>query len=123
MPLGQLPETAKEALTLWDSDQPVYTLEMGKQGPSHEQAIHIAIFELLRLVLSKGLPKDLNKASTSLDSYLALIDQTKQLKLSGTQAGAAKHLAFLMFKMGFKQTVDSHKNLKKIQVTRWFPKA
>ncbi len=126
MPLGQPPETAKEALKEWDSNQPVISVEMGGTflGPSYEQTIHIAVFELLRLCL-KNRPhlEDAKKLSEVMDKYLSVIDKTKELQMSAAQAGAAKHLAYCYLVAGYKQTVDSHRNLRRIQVMRWFPRA
>lgn len=116
------PDSAKEALKLWDSKLPVWTVEVGGFGPGYEQAIHVAVFELLRLTDCK-LPPSSKKSSEVLDKLLQNIDRVKKLQLSGSQAAVAKHLAFLFIREGYKHTIEMHKNLPRIQVSRWFPGA
>ena len=96
-----LPETAKQALQMWDSNDGVVTLGLSGIGPSHEQAIHVTVFELLRLTRCV-LPPSSKKASEILDKFLNEIDRVKHLHLSNNQAASAKHLAFMYVRFGYK---------------------
>lgn len=126
LPLSvQIPETAKEALEVWDSHNLVPALEMGgERGPSYEQAIHIATFELVRLAISNKIPLDNpSESSALLDNFLSLIDKAKELDLDARQGAIAKHLCWAYLIAGYRTTVLAHQNLRRILVSRKFPRA
>lgn len=110
------PPTAEGALKKWDAGQTVFTVEMGGLGPGYEQAIHVAVFEILRECLKPG------PALT----YPALADVVIEriggrLNLSGAQAGQAKNLALIALRDGWQKTVTSFADDRLIQVSNAWP--
>lgn len=84
-------------LALWDTGQPVWTIELGGLGPGYEQAIQIAAIEMARDNISVELPQDTTERSTEwrrlCSNTLSRIDDDL-LGLSGAQFNAAMWLAF-----------------------------
>lgn len=107
--LASKPETAEEALKRWDAGETVFTVEMGGLGPSYEQCIHVAAFELIRGLLREG-PIDWDDDSDDLiaraDKILRASPRVKELGLSGAQAGAAQNLAFRTLRVGWAKAIN-----------------
>lgn len=107
--LPSKPETAEEALKRWDAGETVFTVEMGGLGPSYEQCIHVAAFELIRGLLKEGHidwedeSDDLNSRA---DAILRASPRCNELGLSGAQAGQAKNLAFRTMRVGWRKAID-----------------
>ncbi len=142
------PETAKEALALWDDGQIVWTIEMGGLGPGYEQCIQITVFEIVRDCLA-GLPntaplpdpslltKDPDSAGTGSRRTGSAAEKSRKiwdawarptldrvnvdLLLSGAQVGAAKSLALTYLRDGWAKTVDSFPDDRRIQVRKEWP--
>lgn len=123
-----LPVTAAEALKLWDSNFPVVAVEVGGgYGPSYEQQIHIAIFELIRRILKGGLPESKTwlvgaKITKKLVGYLKEVEEEKRLNLVENQAAYAVHFAYICCQFGYKEMVEAHSRMRRIWVRKWFPK-
>ena len=83
----KMPLTAAEALEFWDAGKLVYTLELGGLGPSYEQCIHIAVFELIRKLKDVELPKTDEAINQFFREKLGEVDREQKLGLSGAQAG------------------------------------
>jgi len=95
--------TAQEALTKWDAGEVLWTIEMGGIGPSYEQAIHLAVFEIIR---AGG---DADKAAL------------QGLGLSGAQAGAAKSIASRAIEKGWDGMLATVPADRKIMVEKRWP--
>jgi len=115
-----VPETAAEALAKWDRDDTVWTVEMGGLGPSYEQCIHIAAFELLRAMLFEPR-EDVPLIYERMMGLVLLLPSIKALQLSGSQAGAAAHLAANYLVNGYRATCRTFPEERMIQVTKYFP--
>lgn len=114
------PKTAKEALDKWDSGVSIFTIEMGGMGPGYEQAIHIAVFEVIRKLHDKKLPNE----ETHQKELQKVFDDAipKGLGLSGAQAGAIKQVASKALILGWRKMMDTVPQDRKIQVEKNFPK-
>ncbi len=116
-----IPNTAKEALEMWDKNTPFMSLEMSGIGPYPEQCIQIAVMELLRLYTDKKLTDNAVEAIPELESHLTKIDHEKNLQLSGSQWGAIKNLAFHYLTQGYASTINTYGNKRKIMICRKLP--
>jgi len=114
-------KTTKEALEDWDNNEIVWTIEMGGLGPGYEQCIHIAAMELIRKILSNGLPRKDKNLEEKLDKMLHAATANMGLGLSGAQAGAAKQIAYKACKLGWTKMLASIPEDRKIMVTKCFP--
>lgn len=117
--IGQIPETAKEALENWDKGEPVFTVELGGLGPGYEQCIHIAIFEVIRKAIGTQYPKDL--WPPVLDGFLHEVDRKFNLGLSGAQAGTIKGFALNALTEGWRSTLGEVPKDRHIQVSKHWP--
>ncbi len=104
---------AAELLAKWDAGEGVWSVEMGGFGPGYEQALQIAVFEVLRHLLGGGKIEDADTVLPTL-SYLGL---------SGAQWGAARGLANAFFTDGPRKTLEKFDDDRKIQVSAHFPQA
>lgn len=113
------PETAKEALDKWDSGGSIFTIEMGGMGPGYEQAIHVAVFEVIRKLHNKKLPNE----KTHQKELQKVFDDSipNGLGLSGAQANAIKQVASKALILGWRKMMDSVPQDRKIQVSKNFP--
>jgi hypothetical protein len=83
-----------ELVERWDAGRSIWTLEMGGMGPGYEQAIQVAMVEILRTYVDKILPS-VEDADRELDDVLCRIDSSGTLGgLSEAQAGSAKRIAW-----------------------------
>lgn len=115
--IGTIAKTATEALEWWDKDEPVMTIEMGGIGPSYEQTIHIAVFELFRRFHQRPVAELIDV----LEPAIYEINREKDLKLSGAQAGVIMNFAYRCLKDGYRETIESFDRERRIQVTKYFP--
>mgnify|MGYP003553510956 CR=1 FL=1 len=104
---------ATELLAKWDADDGVWSVAMGGFGPGYEQALQIAVFEVLRYLLDGGKIEEADAVLPSL-SYLGL---------SGAQWGAARGLASAFYTDGPRKTLERFSDDRKIQVSAYFPQA
>lgn len=109
------PSSVKDAVERWDRDETVWSVEMGGLGPGYEQAIQIAMMEILRAVSKlPELPaweeyrKVADKALHEADDALG--------GLSGAMAGAATQLAWQFAKRGW---LSVHDEIVKDDADRW----
>lgn len=117
-----IPKTVNEALEFWDKDTPVLTLEMGGIGPSHEQCIHIGVFEVIRHFLKNPpLPTIAREAYDKIEEILPKIDKDHNLQLTNNQAAAIQSLVFHFMVYGYGNTVRTYNNKRHIMVGRLFP--
>lgn len=118
-----VPETCEEAVARWDAGLPVFTVEMGGLGPSYEQAIHIAAFELVRYLLYKPMPEknaaEDEHAAFAKDLHVVLADL--RMGLSSAQAGAAINVACVTKRNGWRKAVRMAPIEDRIQVQKFFP--
>lgn len=102
------PKTAAEALALWDSDKTVRSPEMGGLGPAYEQAIQIAIFEMVRDLLAANWTHPSEKSNDAFrditEGTLTRIDK-KLGGLSGSMVGAARSVAFHTVSKGWRAAI------------------
>lgn len=129
------PETAREALEMWDRGDSVFTVEMGGLGPGYEQVIHIMAFEVIRDLLSReGLDaywKDADASATDADAKrrasafadaveTAVMPRISSLGSTGAQWCAARSVAFRTMRVGWAKALDEVPD-RLIQVSRAWP--
>lgn len=123
--IGVIPETAEEALKNWDKGEMVFTVEMGGLGPGYEQAIHLTLFETLRLVLQTD--KTIREMTKLPDVIEAAITQVCKKHgdtiggITGAQAGVVKWLLTRYVNEGWGLTVRRFPQDRRIQVSNFFP--
>lgn len=121
------PETAKDALAAWDAGDTVFTIEMGGLGPGYEQAIQLLIFELIRAQGDTPLPSSeemKEQWSRWHDEMIHKLDEKNGF--SGAQVGAAKHIAYIGMRDGWRKMLESMKSTdadRIIQVSNHWPQA
>lgn len=114
-----IPETVEDALAAWDAGELVSTVDMGGIGPGYEQCIQIMAFEIMRRL--DGMDYEdtdaINKAAEE-----AIKTVSGKLRPSGAQAGAAKNLAYIVCKKGYRTALkeDAVKD-RRILVQKDFP--
>jgi hypothetical protein len=106
-----------ELLRRWDAGRCIHTVVMGGLGPGYEQAIQVAMIEILRWLLAGNTDHNLE----SLDRVIGSRDDIARLGLSGAQWDAAKYLAFAFWRKGPAATVLSVPQDRRIQASRDFP--
>lgn len=120
---------AAEWLKRWDAGDTVWTIEMGGMGPGYEQAIQVTVAEVLRYLIENKIDftkqsdadawKDLSR---DIDKSLWASKVINDLGLSGSQAGAAKNLAIMLYKSGpVGVMTDERVKDRHIQASRQFP--
>ncbi len=122
------PDTAAEALELWDAGHSVFTVEMGGLGPGYEQVIHIAAFEFVRELLKRepiNWGQATEEATPAWAAFVKTVEDAvdpklKALGMSGAQYGAAKSVAFRTVRIGWAQALDEVPD-RLIQVSRTWP--
>ncbi len=120
---------AADWLKRWDEGKGVWSIEMGGLGPGYEQCIHITCAEILRYMLSRGYGpatwEDEEKAkrdNKEVEDNGFANPVIKSLGLSGAQWGAAKNLAFFLYRHGPRGVMkDERVKDRHIQVSRNFP--
>ena len=119
--------TIDEWLRRWDAGESVWTIEMGGLGPGYEQALQMAVVEVVRHLVGNPPTSGVDEqwwAATSrvLDDRVLRGPVVRPLGLSGAQWGAAVGLGINLYRQGPRVTmadpelVDRH-----IQVQRDFP--
>lgn len=120
------PESAKEAVEMWDNDKTIWTIEMGGLGPGYEQCIQLLTMEVLRDHMNDQIPE---KGTDEMKSWWknfgeGAVKRTDEKVggYSGAQVGAAKNLAYHFLMDGW-EGVMSHPDVKDrhIQVNKIFP--
>lgn len=103
-----LPETAADALAQWDAEKslPIRAVVIGGLGPSYEQCIYIAIFELIRDALESNaeIPALGTDAFDWGSATLSRIDEPLG-GLSGMQWGSAQNFALFVLREGWAKAV------------------
>lgn len=107
------PETAREALALWDKGELVWTAEMGGMGPGYEQCIHVMAFEIVRELLARE-PIDWSLQESDGKAWRAFSDAVEsavQPRVSGVGAsvaqwGAAQNLAYIVVRQGWAKALS-----------------
>jgi hypothetical protein len=120
------PKKAEDALAKWDAGGSVFTIEMGGLGPGYEQCIQITLFEVIRAFKDKPeviFSSDGKYVNEEMDKALFANPIIKKLGLSGAQAGAAKNLAWCALMNGWRVTIESVEQGRRIQVSKHFPSA
>lgn len=115
------PKDAAEAVKWWDENGTIPTMEMGGLGPGYEQALQIAVVEICRHFIGRPIPEDPKAFDNDSNEVLSRIDKDV-LGLSGTQAGAAKKLAWNFLRHGWDATIKKE-NDRRIMISRAWPKA
>lgn len=120
---------AADWLKRWDAGSTCWSISMSGFGPSYEQAIQIAMTEILRHLLerqydltrwgdleAKGCDVKEIEAAGSANARISA------LGLSGAQWGAAMNLAFQLYRHGPRDVMaDERVKYRHIQVQRTFP--
>ncbi len=115
-------ETVEEALRQWDEGGMVSTIEMGGMGPGYEQAIHVTVFELLRELLGKELPKNEETLQSLFDEATHTVCKKGDLGLSGAQAAAAQQVVYRAMKYGWAGMLKDAPSDRRIMVSNHWPK-
>ena len=118
---------AADYVRLWDEQGHVWSIEMGGLGPGYEQALQLAMIEVLRhLVVTNpdgsawGLTDGAWRAQ--IDSmHEPLMPVLEPLGLSGAQWGAACALAGKIYADGPIAVLKGAKDDRRIQVSKNFP--
>ena len=115
-----VPETIDDALALWDSDQTVFTVEMGGLGPGYEMAIQSLMFELAREFRKfDPWPDDWEEVNKIADPIVDRCNKEPWGGFSGAQVGAAKNLAAIVCRKGYRVAINDDKvRDRHIQVCR-----
>jgi hypothetical protein len=120
-----IPETADEALAMWDAGKTLFTVEMGGLGPGYEQAIQCIAFELIRDLRGCNFT---DKSKANRDAIFAKRDETinridaKLGGVTGAMVGAATGLAFNVIRRGYRAALrDPAVAHRLIQVSKNFP--
>lgn len=121
--------TAQSWLARWDRGDVVWSIEMGGLGPGYEQAIQVAMAEILRHLIDKNYVAAMwNDAETWKDDRKRIERWSHQspalgaLRLSGAQYGAALSLATGFYWDGPHAVLSIPKFTGRlIQVSRTFP--
>lgn len=115
----------EDLLKRWDDGDTVHSVEMGGLGPGYEQAIQIAMFEILRFSIDKKPdhtlwenPKEWSKWREKVYS----LESLDKLGLSGAQAGAALSLASSLYIRGPRKCLKEIPKERKILVSNYWPK-
>jgi hypothetical protein len=105
-----IPETAHEALSLWDAGEAVFTAEMGGIGPGYEQCIQVFAFELIREFIDE--PQLDERMTADADIFKREFESRTDAVmhgltepwtgLTGAQYGAAVNLAFCVLRRGYR---------------------
>ena len=103
----QFPETAAEALNMWDKGEPVWSVDMGGMGPGYEQAIQVLAFEIIRDNVNTPLPPAGDKAWRTWGDAAA--HRLSKWGFSGAQVGAAKNIASITLKKGWRVALNEMK--------------
>jgi hypothetical protein len=119
---GDIPKTWEDALAAWDACEPVFTIELGGLGPSYEQAMHIAIFETLRLIGNMS-PEALKRDTrlVVIDKAVANAEKERHLQLTMGQAGQVRTFVHGVLMQGWQNYVTKYETDRRIQVCRWWP--
>lgn len=122
-----IPETCEEALKRWDEGASIFTVEMGGLGPGYEQCIHILTFEIVRDQLAAGPLPNFESPEPRHEwsewGRMAITRTDADVGgYSGAQVGAAKNLAYLCLRDGWRNAVRSVPEDRLIQVRRDWPK-
>lgn len=120
---------AADWLARWDAGKGIWSIEMGGLGPGYEQCIQITAAEVLRYLIDNKVDcasqyeGDAWKAlSSAIDKSLWANPKINDLGLSGAQAGAAKSLGTMLYKLGPRGMMnDERVKDRHIQVQRTFP--
>lgn len=108
-----MPETATEALSLWEADVLVPSIEMGGLGPGYELAIQTLAFGIIKrfenepvdwVALDADDEKERSRILSISDEVADELDKT--WGFSGAQVGAAKGLAFRTLRVGWKAALQ-----------------
>ena len=118
-------------LKRWDAGDSVWTIEMGGLGPGYEQAIHIIVAEILRLMLEKkynsavwgdGDNETWQRDREEIEAMGHSNATMKHLGPSGAQWGAAMNIAVMLYHHGPRTIMaDSRVKDRHIQVSKTFP--
>lgn len=117
--------SAQELLDRWDAGKSVWTIEMGGISPGYEQCIQLTGFEMMRVLLAKGV--DLNTLKE--DEVRPLYDEVSEatnwlshhLGLSGAQHGAAWNMATVIVRHGPVKAMLMVTNDRRQQNRKFFP--
>ena len=120
---------AHDWLNRWDEGKTCWSIEMGGLGPGYEQAIHIAMAEILRHLLDSKYDhaawkdvKNWERDRKKIEKISLANKRTDSLGLSGAQWGSALNLACCFYRLGPRATMkDTRCKDRKIQVSRTFP--
>lgn len=116
------PKTITAALKEWDSGGAVWSVVMGGLGPGYEQAIQVTVIEMLRDALTSKVPKgDAGAFTASAEKTVTRINEDV-LGLSGAQFHAALDLAFKFYSQGWKKTIESAPEDRRMQVSNRWPR-
>ena len=135
------PDTAREALALWDSGQPVFTAEMGGIGPDYEQCIHIMAFEVVRELLRRepllsscwdaveaaqtGDKEDAKRQARafigSVEAAVLALPLVRDIGSSDAQWDAAQNLAYITVRKGWAKALSELPDDRIIQVSNHWP--
>jgi hypothetical protein len=103
-----IPETCIDALSVWDAQVPLTSIEMGGIGPGYEMAIQGLAFEMLRVELDVDwVATDTDadfyaKWEARIEPVISECDALPWGGFSGAQVGAAKHFVACVKRRGYR---------------------
>lgn len=112
-------DLAKEMIDQWDRGESIWSIEMGGVGPGYEQAIQVAMVEIVRAMLDIQPTSDQENDWAILRAKSAdVIDELdEKWGYSGAQVGAARNIAFKFWRHGPQVVLkDEQVQDRKIQV-------
>ena len=103
-----IPESVTDALRIWDDGLSLFSVEMGGMGPGYEMAIQGLAFELMRAWKNHEWTDDkkqLEFLNALGDPIISKCDKKPWGGFSGAQVGAAKSLAAIVCKRGYRKAL------------------
>lgn len=115
------PETASEAVKLWDAGEVLTSINLGGLGPGYDQAIQVLIFAILRKLHDQKLPPRDEEIVALVQKTINELIDGKDLGYSGAQGGAAASIAWRYLSRGYNTTLNAAPFDNLIQVSKHFP--
>jgi hypothetical protein len=110
--------TVDDVLREWDAGNPVWSVEMGGLGPGYEQCIQMMAMEILRDKKDIPFPEKEEWDKWGNEAIQRLEDEGNY-GFSGAQAGAAKNIAVVFLKQGYKKGLDMVDKERHIQISKF----
>lgn len=111
--LSRYPETAKDALDVFEHGELIHVVELGGLGPGYELCIWAGIFRMIKKYHKEDVSSwvEGNAWKKSKTPYHDVVDDklmavSKDLELSGAQAGQIKNTTYQLLKYGWRKMME-----------------